>query len=181
MNIWKSSDIHDRSVYTQRKILGIVLNETEIRLYLSCSGWFGTANGQSSICCFKSMVNTIWYRFDLSLVCFRVWKNNRKISCPRGVANWGHPPETPWKITPLHRFEGLKGGGMALNFTPIMPRDASLSDSGCIFSQSGEFLLYRALLQIYTKKKISTRLNAELNPSKLTHYCDGYSNNYSAR
>ena len=32
--------------YIQRKLFGILLNQTEIRLYLPCTDWFGTANGQ---------------------------------------------------------------------------------------------------------------------------------------
>ena len=35
------------------------------------------------------------------------------------------PPETPWTITALYRIEGFQ---RALNWVPIMPRHASLSD-----------------------------------------------------
>ena len=47
---------------TQRNISKILLNETEIRLYLPFPDWFGTKNQFQINRC---MVNTIWFRFDL--------------------------------------------------------------------------------------------------------------------
>ena len=41
----------------------------------------------------------------------------------------------PRTVTEHYRIEGFKEGG--LNRSPIMPGDTSLSDSRCIFSQSG--------------------------------------------
>ena len=61
------------------------------------------------------------------------WKYNNSdhtYSCPR---DWRlsalrgpieGPPETSWTITVLFRFEGFKG---ALSWSPILPRDISLS------------------------------------------------------
>ena len=56
------------ALYTQRNLFQIALNQTQIRLYLPCTDWFGTANRRSPFaipnqsCC---MVNTIWFGFDL--------------------------------------------------------------------------------------------------------------------
>ena len=64
---WKCLLISPRSD-TQRNLFGILLNQTEIRLYLLWIDWFGTINGQ---CPFavpnqsRKMVNTIWFHFDL--------------------------------------------------------------------------------------------------------------------
>ena len=51
-------------------------------------------------------------------------------------ASWGphSSPETPHHPTQHYCIEGFKG---ALNLSPIMPRDVSLSDSQCKFFQSG--------------------------------------------
>ena len=46
-------------------------------------------------------------------------------------------PETP-RTSQHYHFEGLKG---ALNWSPIMPRDPSLSDSQCKFFQCVEALM----------------------------------------
>ena len=48
--------------YTHREIL---LNQTEIRLYLSFSNWFGTKRTSVWFQINQKMVNTIWFRFDL--------------------------------------------------------------------------------------------------------------------
>ena len=53
--------------YTPINLSEIVLNQTEIRLYLPFSDWFGT---QTYVRTFVfqingEMVNTIWFRFDL--------------------------------------------------------------------------------------------------------------------
>ena len=41
--------------YTERNFFHILLNQTEIRLYLLFSVWFGTANGECPCCCSKSI------------------------------------------------------------------------------------------------------------------------------
>ena len=61
-------------------------------------------------------------------------------------------------------IEGLKGGG--LNFTTIMPSNASLSDSWCKFSQSGRHGLGMKIQQAiillpYTTIKMKIRQTAE--------------------
>ena len=75
---WVPRGLSIPNTSTRREIL---LNETEIRLYLPCTDWFGTANGRPSVCCSKSigtyMVNSIWFDSiiftkDFS-VCSSVW------------------------------------------------------------------------------------------------------------
>ena len=51
--------------YTQRNLFEILLNQTEIRLYLPFSDWFGTKLTSVWFQINRNMVNTIWYRFDL--------------------------------------------------------------------------------------------------------------------
>ena len=41
--------------------------------------------------------------------------------------------DTPWNSSDHHITEALAGLKGALNWVPIMPRHASLSDSGCEF------------------------------------------------
>ena len=50
---------------TQRSLFEILLNQTEIRLYLPCTNWFGTKRTSVWFQINKIMVNTIWFRFDL--------------------------------------------------------------------------------------------------------------------
>ena len=68
--------IHNRysSVYflisfllTQRNLFEILLNQTEIILYLPFYDWFGTANGRVPLLfqINRKMVDTIWFQFDL--------------------------------------------------------------------------------------------------------------------
>ena len=56
------------------------------------------------------------------------------------------PPATPGIITTLSYIEGFKGGPL---FSPIVPRDDSLSDSRCGFSQSGKFFFCSCGYSIY--------------------------------
>ena len=58
---------------TQRSLFQILLNETEIGLYLPCTDWFRTKR-TLSVCCSKSIgtaiqsigtANTTWFQFDL--------------------------------------------------------------------------------------------------------------------
>ena len=49
----------------QRNIFEILLNQTEIRLYLPFSDWFGTKSTSIWIQINRKMVNTIWFRVDL--------------------------------------------------------------------------------------------------------------------
>ena len=46
--------------YTQRNLLEILLNQTEIRLYLPFSDWFGSKRKSVWIQIYWEMVNTIW-------------------------------------------------------------------------------------------------------------------------
>ena len=53
--------------HTQRNIFEILLNLTEIRLYLPFSDWFRTENGTIRLLFLINwkIVNTIWFQFDL--------------------------------------------------------------------------------------------------------------------
>ena len=42
----------------------ILLNQTEIRLYLPCADWFGSKRTSVWIQIIRCMVNTIWFRFN---------------------------------------------------------------------------------------------------------------------
>ena len=57
--------------HTQRNIFEILLNQLEIRLYLSFSDWFGTKRTSVWFQINWKKVNTIWFRFDL----IRFWKD----------------------------------------------------------------------------------------------------------
>ena len=59
----KSSIIFQR--YAQRNIFEILLSQTEIRLYLPFSDWFGTKWTSVWFQINRKMVNTIWFWFDL--------------------------------------------------------------------------------------------------------------------
>ena len=50
--------------YTQRNSFKILLNQTEIRLYLPLSNWFGSKQTSVWIQINWKMVNTIWFRVD---------------------------------------------------------------------------------------------------------------------
>ena len=72
----------------QRNLFEILLNQTEIRLYLPFSEWFGTK--QMSVWCQinRKMINTIWFRFDLIrfrkdyFMCCRILRRlDRMFSC----------------------------------------------------------------------------------------------------
>ena len=50
---------------TQRNLFKILLNQTEIRLYLPFSDWFGTKLTSVWFQINRKMVNIIWFKFDL--------------------------------------------------------------------------------------------------------------------
>ena len=50
---------------TQRNIFEILLNQTEIRLYLPFSDLFGTKKTSAWFRINRKMLNTIWFRYDL--------------------------------------------------------------------------------------------------------------------
>ena len=50
---------------TRRNIFQILLNRTELRLYLPFSDWFETKRTSVWFQIDRKIVNTIWYRFDL--------------------------------------------------------------------------------------------------------------------
>ena len=52
-------------IYPQRNFFEILLNKTEVRLYLSFSDWFGTKPTSIWFQINRKIVNTIWFRFDL--------------------------------------------------------------------------------------------------------------------
>ena len=51
-------------VYTKRNVFEILLNQTEIRLYLSFSNRFWTKRSSVWLQINRKIVNTIWFRFD---------------------------------------------------------------------------------------------------------------------
>ena len=51
--------------YTRINIFEILLNQTEIRLYLQFSDWFETKRTTVWLKINRKMVNTIWFLFDL--------------------------------------------------------------------------------------------------------------------
>ena len=51
--------------HTQRNLFEILLTQTEIRLHLPFSGWFGTKRTSVWFQSNRKMVNAIWFRFDL--------------------------------------------------------------------------------------------------------------------
>ena len=53
--------VRSSKLYAQITIFEILLNQTEIRLYLPCTDWFSRKIFQIS----RKIVNTIWFRFDL--------------------------------------------------------------------------------------------------------------------
>ena len=53
-----------RNLYTQGNIFEILWNQTEIRLYLPFSEWFGIKRTSVWFQMNRKMVNTIWFRFD---------------------------------------------------------------------------------------------------------------------
>ena len=67
--------------YIPRNFFKILLNQTEIRLYLPCTGWFGSKRMSVWIQINRKMVDTTWFRFDLIRFCenFAVcsWKRAR--------------------------------------------------------------------------------------------------------
>ena len=54
-----------KKCYTNRSLFEILLNKTEIRLYLPFFDWFGTKWTSVWIQINRKMVNTIWFRVDL--------------------------------------------------------------------------------------------------------------------
>ena len=52
--------------HTRRNLFEILINQPEIRLYLPFSGWFGSKRTSVWIQIIQRMVNTIWFRVDLS-------------------------------------------------------------------------------------------------------------------
>ena len=54
----------NRCFYAQRNLFEILLNHTELRLYLPFSDWFGTKWTSVWFQINRQIVNTIWFRFD---------------------------------------------------------------------------------------------------------------------
>ena len=123
--------------YTQGKISRIALILTHIRLYLPFSDWFGI---KLTSFCFKinrKIVNTIWYRFELTRFekVFSVYTDQSGIpgrsGVPLGIMEMSH-----WNPSEQHRSMVLMGSRGALSKTPIMPRGVKLSNNRCYFAQS---------------------------------------------
>ena len=62
---FKSSNFAINWSYTQRNLFGILLNQTEIRLYSPFSDWFRTKRMSVWFQIKQKIVNTIWFRFDV--------------------------------------------------------------------------------------------------------------------
>ena len=58
--------------YTQRNLFKILLNQTELRLHLPFSDWFGSKRTSVWFQISLKMVTTIWFQFDLT----RFWKDS---------------------------------------------------------------------------------------------------------
>ena len=81
------------------------------------------------------------------------WKNNTKRLASVGIMGTGL--RASLKPSGYHSIIVLRCLKEALHWVPIMPRDARLSDSGCIFFQSGLFvILYN---KQYTTNKVFSR------------------------
>ena len=57
--------------YAQKNLFKILLNQTEIRLYLKCTDWLSTKQTSIWFQINWKMVNTIWFLFDS----IRFWKD----------------------------------------------------------------------------------------------------------
>ena len=56
--------LHSTNRHTQKCFFGILLIQTEIRLYLPSSDWFGSKRTSVWIQINRKMVNTIWFQFE---------------------------------------------------------------------------------------------------------------------
>ena len=61
MQRWRSLQLR----CTQKNLLQILLNQTDIRLYLPFADWFGTKRTSVWFQINGNMVDTIWFRFDI--------------------------------------------------------------------------------------------------------------------
>ena len=80
--------LREMYTYTQRNIFGILLHQTEIKLYLSFSDWFGTERTSVWLKINRKLDNTIWFRFDLIRFRkdFSVWRGINAI-----FSSWNSP------------------------------------------------------------------------------------------
>ena len=108
--------------YTQRDLFYILLNQTQIRLYLPCTDCFETANGRCpfdvpnqsvygkyNLICIYHLVNTMWYTMWYT-ICFAMWWQGGKWT-ERSAART--PPNLPRQK--LDRF------WLAVNLTTGQP------------------------------------------------------------
>ena len=108
-NEWKGSSnsfvyeiLFHRSKYTQRNHFEILLNQTNIRLYLPFSDWFGTKRMSVWFVSNRKMINTIWFRFDLI-------RFDKIFLCVEGSTTaWLHPSLSERRvISPAPHFHNL--------------------------------------------------------------------------
>ena len=64
--MWASECLQNVYMYSQRKLLEILLNQTEIKLYIPFSDWFGTKRTSVWFQIIRKIVYTIWFQFDSS-------------------------------------------------------------------------------------------------------------------
>ena len=62
---YHGTEKYKRLVPWHRNIFEILLNQSEIRLYLPFSDWFRSKQTSAWFQISRKMVNTIWFRFDL--------------------------------------------------------------------------------------------------------------------
>ena len=66
--------------YTQENLFDVLLKQTEIRLYLPCTDWFGTKRTSVWFQINRKMVNTIWFWFDPIRFCKDISVSEKKTS-----------------------------------------------------------------------------------------------------
>ena len=112
---------------TQGNIPQILLNQTELRLYLPCTDWFGTANGYFPIVLPNRSENG---KYNLISDWFN--KISKRFLCV--YVNLSDSWRAPWNPSNHHSTMSLKGLRGAINWASIMPRHTSLWTADVHFS-----------------------------------------------
>ena len=110
--------------YTQRNLFKILLNQTEIRLYLPFSNWFGTKWTFVWFQINRKMVNTIWLRFNLIKfwkdfsVCTSHWKKLTSAGRETEISRRNQPPidghPSNYRYCSVVMFEEFQGASIGL-------------------------------------------------------------------
>ena len=91
---------------TQRNIFQILLNQTEIRLYLPFSDWYGTKRTSVWFQINLKMVNTIWFKVDFEKIFLWVamsWSRKRLSTTLQSTL--------PWHLNKLLSIDHLRKAG----------------------------------------------------------------------